>query len=373
MKNKIYNYDFLIIGAGLIGSLAAIALHKKNFNVLVIDKNNHLVDDHRTLAVNANSREFLKSLNLWKNLEKKSEAIEKIIILDDINNDKVIFEDKDESMGSVIFNAELQKISRSYLHKNKILINNIDFAKIDISSLNSINIKNKIFSFKKIIFALGRNFKNDYYLKKSQFKVTHKAYVGFFKHEIEHSQTAYETFTSAGPLAVLPCPHKNKKLSTFIYSTPNKISKKNLSSKIFKYFSNTHGKIQMKNQISEFPIIAHLSKPIKENIFLIGDNSRAIHPVAGQGWNLGIKDIQALLQHLDKYPISHKKFDEIYFAKRQIENFSYLVFTNTLNYIYDSDSILSKKIRSGGFAVLNNFSFLRKLFINQAMGKKYLI
>ena len=370
MKNKIYNYDFLIIGAGLIGSLAAIALHKKNFNVLVIDKNNHLVSDQRTLAVNANSREFLKSLNLWKNLEKKSEPIDKIIICDDINDDEVIFENKNESMGSVIYNAELQKISRSYLQKYKILVNNIDFTKINISSLNSINIKDKLFSFKKIIFALGRNFNNDYYVKKKQFKVTHKAYVGFFKHEIEHSQTAYETFTASGPLAVLPCPHKNKKFSTFIFSTPNQISKKNLSSKIVKYFSNTHGKIQMKNEISEFPIIAHLSKPIKDNILLLGDNSRAIHPVAGQGWNLGIKDIQALLQNLDKYRILDSKFDEMYFAKRQIENLSYLVFTNSLNYLYDTDSILAKKIRSAGFSILNNFSLLRRIFINQAMGKK---
>ena len=58
MKNKIHKYDFLIVGAGLIGSLAALALYKNNFQVLVIDKDKNIQTDKRTLAVNANSKDF---------------------------------------------------------------------------------------------------------------------------------------------------------------------------------------------------------------------------------------------------------------------------------------------------------------------------
>ena len=53
MKNKIHKYDFLIVGAGLIGSIAALALVKKKFRVLVLDKENIIPKDSRTLAVNA--------------------------------------------------------------------------------------------------------------------------------------------------------------------------------------------------------------------------------------------------------------------------------------------------------------------------------
>ena len=60
MKNKINNYDFLIVGAGLIGAIAALALAKK-FKVLVLEKDNKSYKDNRTLAVNANSR-FFKNL-----------------------------------------------------------------------------------------------------------------------------------------------------------------------------------------------------------------------------------------------------------------------------------------------------------------------
>ena len=373
MKKKILNYDFLIVGGGLIGSLTAVTLHKKNFKVLVIDKNKNLLVDQRTLAVNANSRKFLNDLNLWTKLKNKSEAIEKIIISDYINRDKIIFENNDESMGSVIFNADLQIILRNYLKKHKLLINNINFEKLNTSSSNTVIIKNEKYNFKKIILALGKNFNNNDYVKKNLFQVRHKAYVGFFNHQKKHFQIAYENFTKHGPLAVLPCPDKTKKYSTFIFSTKNKVSKKILSSHLNKFFKDTHGKITMNNKIFEYPILSHLTRPLKKNFILLGDNFRAIHPVAGQGWNLGVKDIQTFSKLLDEYPISEKRLDEIYFSRRQIENFSYLVFTNTLNNIYESDNILSKKIIKGGFFILNNFSFLKKIFINQAMGLKNLI
>jgi len=64
IKNKIHKYDFLIIGAGMIGCLTAISLLKKKFKVLVIDKGDLRINDSRTLAVKAKSREFLKNLNL---------------------------------------------------------------------------------------------------------------------------------------------------------------------------------------------------------------------------------------------------------------------------------------------------------------------
>ena len=373
MKKKIFNYDFLIVGGGLIGSLTAFTLHKKNFKVLVIDKNKNLVTDQRTLAVNANSRKFLNDLNLWDQLKKKSEDIEKIIISDYVNRDKIMFENKDESMGSVIFNSDLQKILSSYLKRNKLLINNINFEKLNTTSSNMLTIKNEKYKFKKIILASGKNFNNNDYVKKNLFQVRHKAYVGFFNHQKKHFQTAYENFTKYGPIAVLPCPDKTKKRSTFIFSTTNQVSGKILSLNLKKFFTDTHGKIAMDNKIFEFPILAHLTRPLKKNLILLGDNFRSIHPVAGQGWNLGIKDIQTLSRLLDEHSISEKRFEEIYFSRRQIENLSYLVFTNTLNNIYEKDTILSKKIIKSGFFVLNQFSSLKKIFINQAMGVNNLI
>ena len=65
MKNKIYNYDFLIVGAGLIGSLLALSLKKKKFKFKIIEKHHKISKDQRTLAINANSRDFLSQNGIW--------------------------------------------------------------------------------------------------------------------------------------------------------------------------------------------------------------------------------------------------------------------------------------------------------------------
>ena len=369
MKNKIFKYDFLIVGAGLVGSLAAIALHQKKYKVLVIEKNKLFPRDERTLAVNANSRDFLKDLGIWKDLNSNFESIDKIIIKDNLNEEDLIFHNVKESMGSVIFNQSLLKISREYLLKNKLLLTNIDFDSFNFKPKKMFSIKSKNFICDKIIFSLGKNYENHINFKKNIFDFGHKAYVGFFKHQKNHNQTAYEIFTPSGPLAVLPSPSRQKKSSTFIFSTKNKMSLSNLSTMIKNNFYSTHGNIYMKSSISYYPIKPHLSRPSQKDIILIGDTAHSIHPVAGQGWNLGIKDIQTLCSCLDKYNINDKNFDEYYFSKRIIESFTYLTFTNILNHLYENQTTISKSIIKSSHFFLSQFSYLKNLFIKQAMGK----
>ena len=201
----------------------------------------------------------------------------------------------------------------------------------------------------------------------------HNAYVGFFDHKKNHYQKAYEIFTSQGPLAVLPSPSEEKKSSTFIFSTKNKMTYRSLLKILNNFFYYSHGKINLRSSISFFPISPHLSRSIQKDILLIGDSAHSIHPVAGQGWNLGIKDIQELCKCLDYYSINDINFDKIYFSKRIIENISYLKFTNLINFLYESNKPLANTIVKVSFHMLNRFSYLRKLFIKQAMGKVNLI
>tara|TARA_B100000035_G_scaffold108459_1_gene92014 strand:+ start:12293 stop:13414 length:1122 start_codon:yes stop_codon:yes gene_type:complete len=373
MKNKIFKYDFLIVGGGLVGSLAAIALFKKKYKVLLVEKNNSFPNDQRTLAVNANSRDFLKSLGIWQELEIEQEPINEIIIKDYVNKDNLIFQNEGESMGSVIFNKSLLKISRDYLKKNNILLSGINFNLLNFESLQKISIRQKDYFFKKIIISTGKNNQNSKIIKKNTFSSMHNAYVGFFNHKKNHHQKAYEIFTPQGPLAVLPSPSDQKKSSTFIFSTKNKMTYNSLLKILNNFFYYSHGKINLRSSISFFPISPHLSQSIQKNILLIGDTAHSIHPVAGQGWNLGIKDIQELCKCLDNYSLDDINFDKIYSSKRIIENMSYLKFTNLINFLYESKIPLASTFIKISFHVLNRFSYLRKLFIKQAMGKVNLI
>ena len=373
MKNKILNYDFLIVGGGLVGSLAAIALYKKKYKVLVIEKNNFIPDDQRTLAVNANSRDFLRQLGMWGEFIADKEPINQIIIKDSINKEDLIFQDDQESMGTVIYNKKLLQIARNYLIKKKILLAGIDFSLNKMRPQSIISINKKNYFFNKMIISLGKNYENNEILNKTKFKSLHQAYVGFFDHQKNHNQIAYEIFTPNGPLAVLPSPSTYKKSSTFIYSTKDEMNFKSLSKIIKNNFQSSHGKLKLKSKINSYPITPHISRPLQKNILIIGDTAHSIHPVAGQGWNLGIKDIQVLCESLDKYNVDDLNFDNIYFSKRIFENLSYLTFTNALNLLYESKKPIAKSLIKTSFSVLNKTPFIKNLFIRQAMGKINLV
>ena len=373
MKNKIFNYDFLVVGAGLIGALTALRLSQSNYKVLVIDKKNQPPKDNRTLAVNANSKDFLEQLGLWKKLKSRPEPINRIEISDSNHTSPLVFENKDEPMGNVIFNYELLTTAQEALMKKKILFYNIDLPLTDILKGKIIQIDNKKYRFKHPILCLGKNFINKKIINKHTFVKNHKSYVGFFKHTKRHNQTAYEIFTTHGPLAILPSPHMSKKVSTFIYSS-NKISSyKKIKILINKNFNSSHGKLSFYKKYYQFEILPHLSKPQSYNFFLIGDALRSIHPVAGQGWNLGIKDIQQLMTLLGTHDLNSQNLIKTFYNYRSIESFGYLSFTNILNSLYENQNPLTKFLINFGFKSLSSSQYLRSIFIKQAMGRLNLI
>ena len=373
MKNKINNYDFLVVGAGLIGSLTALKLIKSGYSVLIVDKNINPTLDNRTLAVNANSKDFLIKLGLWDKLNSEPQSISKIIIRDYINEGELIFKNDKEDMGNVIINSEILSLTRLELLKSNSLIESTDFDLSSIKPQNISIINKKKFFFKNIILCLGKKFDDNSLIKKIKFPNDHLSYVGFFKHSHNHKQTAYEIFTSSGPLAVLPSPSKTKKKSTFIFSTKNKLSKNEIYKLIKKHFSQTHGFIEIKDKILQYEVLPHISYDKNSNFFLVGDILRSIHPVAGQGWNLGIKDIQKLNSILDLNGLNDPKLREKYLTQRSLENFSYLTFTSLINLLYESKNPISRLIVKSGFEFLNRSTFIRDIFIKQAMGRLNLV
>jgi ubiquinone biosynthesis UbiH/UbiF/VisC/COQ6 family hydroxylase len=373
MKNKMFNYDFLVVGAGLIGALTALRLSQSKYKVLIVDKKNQSLKDNRTLAVNANSKDFLEQLGLWRKLKSCPEPINKIEISDSNNTAPLIFENDEEPMGNVILNHELLTSATDALMKKKILFNNIDISLTDILENKFIQIKNNKYIFKHSILCLGKNFSNKKIINKYTFVGNHKSYVGFFKHSYNHSQTAYEIFTPNGPLAILPAPSKSKKVSTFIYSSNQKTSYENIKTLIKKNFNASHGELVFDKESYQFEILPHLSKPKSHKFFLVGDVLRSIHPVAGQGWNLGIKDVQQLMKLLNSNELDDPNLLRKYYNNRSIESFSYLSFTNLLNALYENQNPVTSFLTKFGFKSMKSSQYLRSIFIKQAMGRLNLI
>ena len=271
-------------------------------------------------------------------------------------------------MGNVIFNKEIFELAIKKLNKLKILKTDVDLETSELKPNKCLQINKKKFVFKKVIISIGKNITSNRNHKSLTFDQRHFSYVGFFKHSNNHNNIAYEFFTHEGPLAILPCPAINKKKSTFIYSSNININKSKLQKLIYEKTSTSHGKLTFEKSISKFPVSPHLTKNNK-NFIYIGDSLKSIHPVAGQGWNLGIKDIQTLCNLLDQYSLGAKNFNSYYYSRRIIESTIYFSFTSFLNFLYESKNSLNNKIIKFGFTSLKNLKFVRDLFIKQAMGR----
>lgn len=372
MKNKINNYDFLIVGGGLLGQLTAVSLIKREFKVLVVEREILFKQDSRTLAVNANSRDFLIRLGLWDTLKKKAKPLQEIIIKDYINEDQLIFQDPEESMGSVIFNKDLISQTHQILSKSNSIIYNCNLPIELLEPQKIITIGKKKFRFKKIIISVGKSSIAGSNFKKFSFSSHHNSYVGFINHSLKHRHKAYEIFTKDGPLALLPAPSRFEKKSTFIFSTSMNVTQAVILKLLKKHFIQSHGEIIFQKKMFSYPISPHLTRSDQNKYILIGDALRTIHPVAGQGWNLGVKDIQKLEEILSIYGINNN-LNKMYSSSRVVESVAYLLFTSFINRVYEVNNSSSKLIVKAGFQSLKNLNFIQRLFVQQAMGRVKLI
>jgi 2-octaprenyl-6-methoxyphenol hydroxylase len=313
------------------------------------------------------------TLGLWGNFKEKPENINEIVIQDYLNKEPLILKDTQRPMGYVAYNQEILNKAKNKLRKSSSLIENFEIPLNKILLVKKFEFKNDSYEFKKIILCLGKNFNLPQFINKISFHSKHKSFVGFFDHSKNHNNIAYELFTKNGPLAVLPAPKINKKHSTFIFSTKQDLSKIELDTLLKKYFKDTHGSIKLLPKISSFNIYPHISNVLNNNYILMGDMLRSIHPVAGQGWNLGIKDIQTLCDLLIFMKLTIFNLDKIYNSKRLVESSTYLGFTSTLNKMYENESPISSLIIRSVYQTLLKVGFVRNSFIKQAMGELNLV
>ena len=118
--------DILIIGAGLVGLVAAHCMSLLKYNVVLIDKkklkNVKIPDeDNRTVAVSEGSKQFLNTIFLWDGIEKNAKSIKKIKVFDRSSSNKILFEnpDKDKKLGYVIENFKFTKYFLEKINKKK--------------------------------------------------------------------------------------------------------------------------------------------------------------------------------------------------------------------------------------------------------------
>ena len=282
-----------IVGDGLSGLMAALALNKlEGLEVYLISKKNNHSKDKRTTAISASNYEFFNQVidKLDKKLFWPSKKID------------LFYETKDQNINFLKFNEDRNNLM--YVFENnkirEILIKEIKNKKIKILQKN-INEQKDLDGYDMKVLCLGRSSKiyNSIIDKRSLDKdYKEVAITGYVKHNLKNLNTA-QYFLKDGPLAILPFSKNN---FSFVWSVNKDFPKKDINevvkSKICEVLKTK--KIQISNQQS-YPLMLNLKRTYYKNDFLIlGEGLHTVHPVAGQGFNLVLRDIHKL-QEIIKY------------------------------------------------------------------------
>ena len=362
--------DILIVGAGLTGLMTAYTLASLKKNIILIDKFDFDKEkqnkiDIRTTAISEGSKDFFAKIKIWEPLSKFAEPIKKIHVVDRSEDRKLIFHNDNfrKNLGYIVKNSEIKNVVLGRLKKikNIRLMKNFLLKGIYHTD-NSVNatFKDLSISANLLIAADGKNssISNLFKTKKMVKKYDHSALVFNILHKKNHLNIAHEIFFNSGPLAILPMKKTNKNLfsSSVVWSSKDphlslsitnnkKIITELLQEKIFKYV----GEISNIVGIEKFPLSAHINNKFYEKrIIYIGDSAHSIHPIAGQGWNLGVKDIENCFLVLKEASRLGLNIGESYFNKRY----------NDKSY-FDAFSL---------FQIIEKNKFLKKYITNYAMG-----
>jgi len=314
-----------IIGGGLTSFALAKALVNKNIHVDILrDKKKQIIDQSRTIGITKTNVEYFN--NNIINIDKIIWKLNKIEILSDkLKQEKLLeFQKNNKELFSMVRSFDFYNILEKSLKGNK-------FLKIQ-NKINLENIQNKY------NLLINLNFSNiitkKFFSKQIIKKYKSYAYTLIIEHEKINNKVARQVFTKIGPLAFLPISNKE---TSIVYSIKNsaKIKKKKLIELI--NLHNPSYKIKKIKKISSFELLsANLRNYYHTNVLAFGELIHKIHPLAGQGFNMTIRDIKILLEIIQNkidlgLPINSSVNQE--FQKNtKHRNF---IFSNGIDFIYE--------------------------------------
>jgi 2-octaprenyl-6-methoxyphenol hydroxylase len=238
----------------------------------------------------------------------------------------------------------------------------------------------KIFA-KLIIIADGRK---SYFRKKFQIKTNYKHYnqtalVFDIKHSKDHKNIAYEKFFPEGAFAILPLKEQNKSSIVWMVKTDLKdiylnFDKQNLTNQMIKKVGDDLGRVEIETKILSYDLeLIYPQDYYYKKSVLIADAAHAIHPIAGQGFNLGIKDIMILTNLIAENfkigeAINSDQLIEKYNKFAKFEAKKMILATDNLDKLFSNDILPIKIARNMGLAITEKIPKLKKIFIKMAGG-----
>ncbi len=386
--------DVIIFGGGLVGLTLASALDSSGLSTIVVDPadpdpREDVGFDGRTSAVSSSSMRMLRTIGVADQLHEPGCPILRISVADGLKPGALHFDpDDDEPLGYMHENRHLRTAlrKRAEAGKNIWLMWKSRVANVerrDEGVLVSLVDGRKLCS-PLLVGADGRNSatRENAGINVARWKYNHQAIVSVIRHERSHEHVAYEIFYPAGPFALLPMndDHVGHR-SAIVWSVPQEdaagwlsLGDEDFAAEAEAAMGGFLGAVSMLAPRSSFPLgFHHAAQIISRRLALVGDAAHAIHPIAGQGLNLGFRDVAALAQVLVEgsrlgLDLGDGQLLERYQRWRSLDALSVAFATDSLTRLYGIPGRTASAVRRFGMGLVGKISPLRERLMREARG-----
>ena len=390
-------HDVVIVGGGLVGPLLSLALAQNGVSSAVIDaqkasKRRSPDFDGRSYALTYSSIQMLKVLDIWNGIQADAQPILDIKVSDGkpglgASPFFVHFDHRELEEGPFGHLVEDRHLRVALLDRmgQEPLVEHI--AGVTVTDLSAGSLKtdarklaHRDIDAKLVVGCDGRSSQIARWsgINRTKWDYDQTSLVCAVEHELPHDGIAHQFFTPAGPLAILPLTGNR---SSIVWTEKSDRAAQiqaqddaGYLSALRPVFGDFLGDIQLSGQRFTYPLGLSLANSfVAERVALAGDAAHGIHPLAGQGFNLGVRDVAALTQVLVE---ATRRGEDIgasdvlgrYQTWRRFDVTALAVATDGLNRLFSNDNPIVRSARDFGLGIVNRLPHLRRGLMREAAG-----
>jgi 2-octaprenylphenol hydroxylase len=391
-------FDIVIVGGGMVGATLACALAEADFRIAVVDSapapDIDTSDyDLRVSAVTLGSKAIFETVGLWSGMEsQRLSCIDSMAVWDEAGSGHIHFDSAEMAQPCLGYIVENRVIRKAALDRMQALRNIELFCPASVSGIdndgNSISMRTDDGTLLESHLLVGADGANSYVrhwadIDTRSWSFEQKAIVATVTTSEDHGGVARQRFLATGPLAFLPLddPHK----CSIVWSADNARADALLAMEDAGFLAELHaaiadgpgtalGDMEAVSQRAAFPLTsAHAQHYIDERIVLVGDAAHRIHPLAGQGLNLGLGDVAVLAEVLvesqrERRDIGSLKVLRRYERWRRGDNALMLTSMDGFKRLFSNDDPILGGLRNVGLDLADTLSPLKHRIMLYAAG-----
>ena len=366
--------NIVIVGGGPVGATLALLLAKQGMGVTVIEARQQRAayNESRALALSYGSKRILEKLGVWGSLAKSATAINTIHVSQkgSLGRSKLLASDyKQEALGYVLSYGALSEALDTALASQP-LVNFVFEASAEYIAHTdthaSVTYTNQgeshtVNSRLVVLADGGRSLDEVAGLVKETKEYGHDALISKISAELPHNNIAYERFTANGPMALLP----NGERDFSLVWTGKKeyvnallaLSDADFLAQFHEQFGDRVGHFSSVEKRMAFPLkLSQLKTTDTPHLVVIGNAAQTMHPVAGQGFNVGLRDAESLAYSIATTVSADLGCQQMlanYRGSRQSDTKNGLLFTDFLVNIFSNDIVGVNGLRSAGLGLFD--------------------